>query len=57
MARADDKAKRYREIAAKARADAEKLTVPQAKQVLLDVAADYEKLADTLDANSRRAKR
>ena len=57
MAGACDKAKRYREIAAKARADAEKVTVPQAKQVLLDVAADYERLADTLDANARRARR
>ncbi len=51
----DGKGTKYRQLAAKARADAEKVTVPQAKQVLLDVAADYERLADTLDANARRA--
>jgi hypothetical protein len=54
MAGESPKAKRYREMAAKARADAEKVTVPQAKRVLLDVGEGYEKMADTLDANARR---
>jgi len=51
------RAKKYRKLAADARAEAEKVTVPQAKQVLLAVAADYERLADTLEANARRAGR
>ena len=48
------KAKYYRELATKARADAENISVPQAKKILLDVAAGYERLADTLDANANR---
>ena len=48
------KAERYRKLAAEARTEAEKVTVPQAKQVLLDIAYSYERLADTLDANARR---
>ncbi|HTE40474.1 MAG TPA: hypothetical protein VK629_06585 [Steroidobacteraceae bacterium] len=40
----------------RSRADAENITVPQAKQILLEVAASYERLADTLDANANRPK-
>ena len=49
-----DKAKHYRELAAKARADAEQATVPQAKQMMLEVAADYERLANRLEDNANR---
>ena len=56
MGGGDGRGKRYRELAAKARADAESITVPQAKQILLEVAASYERLADTLDANANRPK-
>jgi hypothetical protein len=48
------KAKKYRKLAAEVRAEAERVTVAQAKQVLLDIADRYERLADTLDANARR---
>jgi len=48
------KATRYRKLAADARAEAERVTVPAAKQILLDVAHSYERLADTLDTNARR---
>ena len=47
MGGGDGRGTRYRELAAKARADAENITVPQAKQILLEVAASYERLADT----------
>jgi len=50
------KAKQFRKKAAEARAEAEKMTMTQAKQMLLEVAANYERLADTLDANARRAR-
>jgi hypothetical protein len=57
MGEGDGKAAHYRKLAAEARAEAERVTIPQAKQVLLDVAYSYERLADTLDANARRAGR
>jgi hypothetical protein len=50
------KAKKYRHLAADARAEAERVTMPQAKQILLDIAYRYERLADTIDANARRAR-
>ena len=46
------KATRYRKLAADARAEAERVTVPAAKQIY--VAHSYERLADTLDTNARR---
>jgi hypothetical protein len=48
------KAEKYRKLAAEMRAEAERVTIPQAKQVLLKIAEDYESLADTLDTNARR---
>ena len=48
------KAQKYRKLATEMRAEAERVTIPQAKQVLLKIAEDYESLADTLDANARR---
>ena len=50
----DGKVTRYRELAAMVRADAENITVPQPKQVLLEVTVGYERLADTLDSNANR---
>jgi hypothetical protein len=52
-----EKAPRYRKLAADARAKAERISFQQAKQILLDVAERYERLADTVDANARRARR
>jgi DNA-binding ferritin-like protein len=51
------KARRFRELAAEARAEAEKMTMPIAQKMLLEVAANYERLANTLDANANRAGR
>jgi hypothetical protein len=52
----EQNSERYRKLAADARADAERVTILQARQILLDVAYSYERLADTLDANARRAR-
>jgi hypothetical protein len=57
MAGDDEKATLYRERAAEVRAHAESMTLPAAKRMTLDVAADYERLANTLDANARRSGR
>ncbi len=57
MGDSEHNAERYRRLAADARADAQRITIPQARQILLDVAYSYERLADTLDANARRAQR
>jgi hypothetical protein len=54
MGVSDGKAERYRKLAAETRAEADRVTIPQAKQVLLDIAYSYDRLADTLDANARR---
>ena len=54
MAGDDEKAKRYRKRAAEARADAESMTMRVAQRMLLEVAANYERLANTLDVNARR---
>jgi hypothetical protein len=47
-------AKRYRQRAMAVRAEAEKLTNPEAKQTLIEIADSYEKLAYSLDARTRR---
>jgi hypothetical protein len=57
MAGDDEKATLYRERAAEVRANAESMTLPAAKRMALEVAADYERLANTLDANARRSGR
>ncbi len=49
----EGKAERYRKLAAEARAEAERVTIPQAKQVLLDIVYSYERLADTLRNGAR----
>jgi hypothetical protein len=46
--------KRYRERAAEVRAEAETMASPEIRQMMLDIAANYEKLADRLDAVARR---
>jgi len=48
-------AKRYRERAVEVRAEAETMINPETRQMLLDVAASYERLAKTLEANARRS--
>jgi hypothetical protein len=45
-------AKQYRQRAAEVRTEAERLTTPEAKQTLLDVAAGYEHLANAIDAHA-----
>ena len=45
------KTKRYRERADEARAEAEKMSSPQYRQPLLEVAASYERLAARIEAN------
>lgn len=47
-------AERYRERAEQIRAGVEMLADPETQQILLKIAADYEQLANTLDANAPR---
>jgi hypothetical protein len=48
------KVKRYRDRAAEMRAEAETMTGPETRKMLLDVAASYETLANMLAANEAR---
>ena len=52
MSREALKARRFRDLAAGARAEAEMMTMPIAKKMLLEVAVNYERLADTVDPNA-----
>jgi hypothetical protein len=47
-------AQRYREEAERVRRDAEHITDQIIRRQLLDIAAQYERLADNLDPNPRR---
>jgi len=47
-------AMQYRTRAAELRVEAEEVTNPETKQTLLKIAADYEKLADSIDTKVRR---
>ena len=49
--------KQYRKRAGEVRAEAERMTDPDARKTLLEVAANYETLAKTLDANEARRRR
>lgn len=49
-----DKIQHFRQRATQARVDAEKMTVPQAKQLLLETAADFERLASRLEVSANR---
>ena len=44
----------YRKRADALRAEAEAITNPQTKLALLNIASNYEQLANTMDANDRR---
>ena len=46
------KVKRYRERAIEARTQAEKMSSPENRQSLLDVAVGYERLADSFEARA-----
>ena len=48
------KAAKYRALAVQMRAQAEQTSIPQAKEVLLEIADGYGRLAATLDANACR---
>ena len=54
--RASDKAKQFRERAAEARAEAEKMTNPEFRQSLVGVAESYERLATRIEQNEARRK-
>jgi hypothetical protein len=57
MAGDDEKAKKYRVRALEVRVEAEALANRDAGQMLLDVAASYERLAAALDSITRRSDR
>jgi len=48
---------RYRQRAIEARAEAEKMSAPENRQSLLDVALSYEQLADSCEAPAQGVER